>query len=427
MAQKDFQGGIVTKDEVDPAGGFQNDAASGMWSMADALRYKKEGNWPTAGVAPPIDDTRIFVPHLSSTYNASFRLYNWTTDTLTTVGTQSQFYPDNGSFVVLPNGDICFVGNTNSAFTYKNYFYLGGSSTSGSFTTVGVQYSGTGYGHYMGTAVWNDQADRIQFTQGPFYTETFQPYSVQTTRAGSTGSTASISLYPSYGGSSHSGPAAITLANIDEVGTIDSSDTAILVSGCTARSSTTGQIRDIDGNGYSTPSDGNSYFSPTGDSRAGSMALIGDNIVLYANNAGNVARLEYDTDTNTDVTSTISNAGGETKFVGTFAENLFITANSNNSVTSLVLVKGDPGSSIDWVLDLDSYWYAAGGNLIWVQGYKGVAYICYRDNNDSNNIKISKINFDNSTGTVSANETRSLGISSSKSMSNVQINRYSST
>ncbi len=426
MAQKDFSGGVITKNEVEPAGSFEGDSASGMWSMGDALKYKKAGTWPTQGVTPPIDETRLFIPHLSSTYNASFRLFDWTTDTLTTVGTQSQFYPDNGSFVILPNGDICFVGNTNSGFTYKNYFFLGGSSTSGTFTTVGVQYSGTGYGHFMGTATWNDQADRIQFMQGPFYVESFTPYMVQTTRAGSTGGTASISLYPSYGGS-RSGPAAITLANIDETGTIDSSDTAILYSGATARNGTSGQVRKI--TGYSSPASGTSYYTPTGgNGRSSSMALIGNNIVLYCNeNGSEVARLEYDTSTNTSVTSTISSAGGHTEFIGTIAENLFITGDSNQNPTSLILVKGDPGSSIDWVLNLNSYWYAAGGWPIWVQGYKGVVFICYRDTGDSNKIKISKINFDNATGTVTASATKDTGASSSKSMYIVQVNRYNST
>ena len=41
--------GIIRKTPVTPAGPYQNSAASGVWSLADASYWKKQGLWPTAG------------------------------------------------------------------------------------------------------------------------------------------------------------------------------------------------------------------------------------------------------------------------------------------------------------------------------------------------------------------------------------------
>ena len=48
-----WPGGIIRKTPVTPAGPFQNGAASGVWSLADAAYWTKQGLWPIAGVLPP--------------------------------------------------------------------------------------------------------------------------------------------------------------------------------------------------------------------------------------------------------------------------------------------------------------------------------------------------------------------------------------
>ena len=44
-----WPGGIIRKTPVTPAGPYQNGAASGVWSLADAAYWTKQGLWPIAG------------------------------------------------------------------------------------------------------------------------------------------------------------------------------------------------------------------------------------------------------------------------------------------------------------------------------------------------------------------------------------------
>jgi hypothetical protein len=46
---KRYQGNIITNNPTDPAGPYENSAAPGVWSLAEALAFGKEGLWPTAG------------------------------------------------------------------------------------------------------------------------------------------------------------------------------------------------------------------------------------------------------------------------------------------------------------------------------------------------------------------------------------------
>lgn len=48
-----WPGGLIRKTPVTPAGPFQNGAASGVWSLADAAYWTKQGLWPLAGNTPP--------------------------------------------------------------------------------------------------------------------------------------------------------------------------------------------------------------------------------------------------------------------------------------------------------------------------------------------------------------------------------------
>ena len=48
---KRYLGNIITDTPTAPAGPYQNDAASGVWSLAEANAYTAAGLWPTAGNA----------------------------------------------------------------------------------------------------------------------------------------------------------------------------------------------------------------------------------------------------------------------------------------------------------------------------------------------------------------------------------------
>jgi hypothetical protein len=53
MSDKRYLGNIITPNPTAPAGPFQDDAASGVWSLGEAFTYTKAGLWPTAGNPRP--------------------------------------------------------------------------------------------------------------------------------------------------------------------------------------------------------------------------------------------------------------------------------------------------------------------------------------------------------------------------------------
>jgi hypothetical protein len=44
-----FPGGLIRKTPVTPAGPLQNGAAPGVWTLAEAAFWTKQGLWPKAG------------------------------------------------------------------------------------------------------------------------------------------------------------------------------------------------------------------------------------------------------------------------------------------------------------------------------------------------------------------------------------------
>ncbi len=50
---KRYLGNIITQNPTAPAGPYEDGAASGVWSLAEAFAYSKAGLWPTAGNTPP--------------------------------------------------------------------------------------------------------------------------------------------------------------------------------------------------------------------------------------------------------------------------------------------------------------------------------------------------------------------------------------
>ena len=52
MSQK-YPGGFITKSPVAPAGPYETSVAKGVWTLDQAMQFKKQGLWPTAGNAAP--------------------------------------------------------------------------------------------------------------------------------------------------------------------------------------------------------------------------------------------------------------------------------------------------------------------------------------------------------------------------------------
>lgn len=51
---KQFPGGFITKSPTAPSGPYETSVAKGIWTLDQAMQFKKQGIWPTAGnIAPP--------------------------------------------------------------------------------------------------------------------------------------------------------------------------------------------------------------------------------------------------------------------------------------------------------------------------------------------------------------------------------------
>ena len=64
MSIKQYPGGIITKNPTAPTGPYQDGAASGIWTLDQAMNYTKQGIWPIAGNTNP----SAFIENLFSTY-----------------------------------------------------------------------------------------------------------------------------------------------------------------------------------------------------------------------------------------------------------------------------------------------------------------------------------------------------------------------
>jgi hypothetical protein len=67
-----WPGGLIRKTPVTPAGPYQTGAAPGVWSMADAAYWKKQGLWPTAGLNPASFISTMQVGSGTSAYNSAY-------------------------------------------------------------------------------------------------------------------------------------------------------------------------------------------------------------------------------------------------------------------------------------------------------------------------------------------------------------------
>lgn len=71
--------GIIRKTPVTPAGPFQNGAAPGVWTLAEAAYWTKQGLWPVAGNAEPAGQMVWIGSNSSNTTAVSS--YSWTVPT----------------------------------------------------------------------------------------------------------------------------------------------------------------------------------------------------------------------------------------------------------------------------------------------------------------------------------------------------------
>ena len=107
-----WPGGVIRKTPVTPAGPFQNSAASGVWSLADAAYWRKQGLWPIAGNVKP---AYIAVAHATTPFVSA---YPWSGSGFGTKYADPATLPTGtGTDVAFsPSGNAIAVSHTTTPF-----------------------------------------------------------------------------------------------------------------------------------------------------------------------------------------------------------------------------------------------------------------------------------------------------------------------
>lgn len=135
---KRYQGNIITSTPTDPAGPYEDSAANGVWSLAEAFTYTKGGLWPTAGNSA----LRVyFFP--SSSNNVISSVITNTLGNATDFGDTTQNYQRTTAFSSSTRGLMAAgydSGSNNSTTIEYITFATAGNSADFGDTTVARNY-----------------------------------------------------------------------------------------------------------------------------------------------------------------------------------------------------------------------------------------------------------------------------------------------
>ena len=150
MSQK-YTGGFITKTPVTPAGPYAEGAASGVWTLDQAMQYTKQGIWPQANTPTPNDPYFQYVTSLlhgdgtNGGQNNTFLDSSSNAFTITRNGntTQGSFSPYGSLWSNSFNGtnQYCTISNSSALdqvgdYTQEGWFFVTASS---SFYPVGFK------------------------------------------------------------------------------------------------------------------------------------------------------------------------------------------------------------------------------------------------------------------------------------------------
>lgn len=359
---KKWPGGIITPTPATPSGPYQDGAAPGVWTLSQQSYWAKQGLWPIAGNAKPFDETRILIPYRDSSYTAGFYLYDWATDSLTSLGSQSQFYPagnaGNCNIVIDPSKNIWLFGAENGTTTQTNFMYLAAGSTTPSYYRV-VPTNYATYGPYFSQITWNPTVDRCQAF-------TFPHYNVSSTAKTFTfDSGGNIYDEVSGGPDGWQNPGLALLTTKSSTGTItqgsyivgvgddnyDVSNSFIWSDAAPWSSASWTQSTQITGNA----------------SRSWVIGLSASTALVVC--FGNTFVYDADANTWSDVTSALANAGGVSESINRGLTGLWDDVYCCYQSDAIKVVKGDPTGTISWCTSLTSEFSGKTIYMAWGVGY----------------------------------------------------------
>ena len=371
---KKWPGGIITPTPATPTGPYQDGTAKGIWTLSQQAYWQKQGLWPTAGLKKPFDETRILIPYMSGTYTFNPYLYNWNTNTMTAMTSQSQFYPagsENVNVVIDPSGNMYAFGSSASTNTaYKNMMYLSAGSTSPSYYLVDPKTFPT-YGSYFSQITWNPTQNRVQCQTFPHYNEGGTAYSITFT------STGSVTSY-SGGAGGWQNPGNALLTTKDTSGTV-TYGSYMVASGDSDSLANNSYIWN-DATPWTTPSWTQSSQITGNPSRSWVIGLPSSKALVSCFSSTFV--YVPSSNTFTDVTSALSTAGGVSESINFGLAGMWDDVFCCYSTTAIKVVKGDPTVSFSWATSLTSFF--SGRTIYMAWGVGTTLWVLSTDNPVSN-------------------------------------------
>jgi len=168
---REWPGGVIRKTPVTPTGPYQDGTAPGVWTLDQMNYWLKQNLWPIAGNPPPFDLSNIIIPILTASGTLTVVRHNWTANTTTSLGSQTNWSAPKISVAVDPSKNVYILASSNtSTATNRNVAYLAsGSSTPSFYRYYSNQF--TTYGDFYGQLTWNPSNSVIQTNLYPTFNE----------------------------------------------------------------------------------------------------------------------------------------------------------------------------------------------------------------------------------------------------------------
>ncbi len=403
---KRYQGNVISSSPVEPASGLEDGAASGVWSVTEANRYKKADTWPTDGVTLAFSGDRILIPYYTSTYNTNYQIYNFNTNTLTDLGTESSAYlASAGALSIFANGDnIVALAAAAGTGTFKNMIYVPSSNSPSYYHMDPLNYPT--YGSYFGDVIWNPEASKWQTVTYPFFTQGNTTTVIQFTNSASTTTTGLGANIPGRSDYAPTGVTRMYERSASNVGDATFGDFILLF----GAEYGTGKYPRVarDESPFSSPS-----FSTTNLGSSASypqvrgIAPIDKDVAIMLTPGYGEFLYNPSTDTATSINYVATGTGSIYALAGNVSpqRGRLIQLSKNilcdYSASGAIVYKTDTSFNISWATDVYAELGGSGRAIEMVIGAGLDAYVWWRLTSGTYQHYMSKLTFNASTGAVS--------------------------
>jgi len=165
MSYKQMTGNIISATKVEPAGPFEDSAASGVWNLQDQYDYRRGGNWPETGRAAPLgffalNNTIIDVLNLASAGDSSNfgTLSTGSFNECMTLGNTTRVVSTRGSDPDTNTIEYWEIATGGSGTDFGDLSVTRSAGSAANNATRGLFIGG-----YLGSSVGDDHGDVVDY------------------------------------------------------------------------------------------------------------------------------------------------------------------------------------------------------------------------------------------------------------------------